>query len=259
MKRAVVRILATFGISVSRCVDIQFVRRLIERLHPVTTDKELIRIGGEGDGGYLVPDDLDGVVACFSPGVGAVASFEAALVARGTPCYLADAFVAGPPIPDTLIHFDKKFLGVVNDDTTITLDAWVKTCAPPDGDLILQMDIEGAEWHVFLNVSDAVLKRFRIIVVELHSLNRLIDKIGFNLMFAVLDRLLRQFHVVHNHPNNVTRPLNARGLTIPRCLEVTFLRRDRAQPKGYAKRFPHPLDRKNVPDRPDLVLPAEWY
>ena len=259
MKKAVVNTLATLGISVGRCVDVQLVRHLLGRLHPVTTDKELIRIGGEGDGGYLVPDDLDGVVACFSPGVGAVASFEAALVARGIPCYLADGFVAGPPISDALIHFDKKLLGVVNDDATITLDAWVNSCTLPDGDLILQMDIEGAEWPVLLNVSDEVLGRFRIIVIELHSLERLIDEVGFKLMFGALDRLLRQFHVVHIHPNNVTWPLRARGLTIPRILEVTFLRNDRAQPTGYAKKFPHPLDSKNVPDLPDLVLPAEWY
>jgi hypothetical protein len=258
MKKTAVDILATLGISVTRCVDVQLVRLLIKRLHPVTTDKKLIRIGGEGDGGYLVPDDLAGLVACFSPGVGAVASFEAALLARGIPCYLADASVAGPPIPDMLVHFDKKFLGVVNDDTTTTLDEWVKACAP-NGDLILQMDIEGAEWPVFLNVSDEVLKRFRIIVVELHSLERLIDKMGFELMFAALDRLLRQFHVVHNHPNNVARPLRARGLTIPRLLEVTFLRQDRAHITGFAKRFPHPLDRKNAPDRSDLFLPADWY
>src|SRR5262249_38221987 len=102
MKKTAVDILATLGISVSRWVDVQLVRRLIERLHPVTTDKKLIRIGGGGDGGYLVPDDLGGVVACFSPGVGAVASFEAALLSRGIPCYLVDASVTRPPIPDTL-------------------------------------------------------------------------------------------------------------------------------------------------------------
>jgi hypothetical protein len=50
MKIAVVSILTNFGISVGSCVDIRLVRRLIERLRPVTTDKELIRIGGEGDG-----------------------------------------------------------------------------------------------------------------------------------------------------------------------------------------------------------------
>jgi hypothetical protein len=245
--------------AVTHHVDLQLVRRFIERLHPVTTDKELIRIGREGDGGYLVPDDFDGVVACFSPGVGAQASFEAALIARGIPCYLADASVAGPPIDDKLIHFDKKHVGIIDSDTTTSLDTWVNTCAPPGGDLILQMDIEGAEWPVLRNVNDEVLKRFRIVVLELHGLERLIQKDGFESIFAVLDRLLRQFHVVHSHPNNRHEPVCVKGLTIPRLLEVTFLRKDRAQPTGYAKRFPHPLDRNNVPNRPDFFLPPEWY
>lgn len=259
MKELVIKIVAALGISVSRSVDIERVRRLIQRLRPVLTDKELIRVGGEGDGGYVIPDDLDGVVACFSPGVGPIAAFELALAGRGVACYLADASVTGPPIIAPLVHFDKKFVGVVDDNSTLTLDAWVNACAPPNGDLILQMDIEGAEWIVLLNVSEAVLKRFRIIVVELHWLDRLMDKVGFELMSAALDRLLREFYVVHNHPNNVARPFNSRGITIPRYLEMTFFRRDRARITGYASQFPHPLDRKNVQERPDVVLPAEWH
>ncbi len=80
-----------------------------------------------------------------------MASFEAAIVARGISCFLADASVSGPPIAGPLIHFDRKFLGVVDDDLTTTMDTWVKAYAPPTGDLILQMDIEGAEWPVLLN------------------------------------------------------------------------------------------------------------
>ena len=30
---------------------------------------KLLRIGGEGDGAYLVPDDLTGITSCYSPGV----------------------------------------------------------------------------------------------------------------------------------------------------------------------------------------------
>jgi hypothetical protein len=228
-------------------------------MHPVVADAPLIRVGGEGDGGYLVPDDLSGVVACFSPGVDKVATFEAAFVARQIPCYLADASVFGPPVVDPLIHFDKKFIGVINDQSTITMDTWVKTYAPPSGDLVLQMDIEGAEWPVLLNISDEVLKRFRIIVLELHFLDRLIDKIGFEFMFAALDRLLRQYHVVHLHPNNIEPPVHLAEFTIPRLLEVTLLRRDRAQSHGYVMQFPHALDRKNVAKRPDFPLPAGWF
>jgi hypothetical protein len=259
MKELIISTLASLGISIGRCVNVQLVRRLITRLHPVSTDKGLIRIGGDKDGGYVIPDDLDGVVACFSPGVGATAAFETVLLARGIPCYLVDGSVTGPPLAHPLVHFDKKYLGVVNDDTTTTLDAWVNACAPGDADLVLQMDIEGAEWVVLLNVSEEVLSRFRIIIVEFHWLERLNDKVGFELMSSTLSRLLGRFYLVHNHPNNVARAFNSRGITIPRYLEMTFLRHDRAQVTGYANQFPHPLDRKNVLERPDLALPAEWY
>jgi hypothetical protein len=259
VKKKALELLANRGVSLSRCIDVQILKRLIERMHPRTTSFDLIRVGGEGDGGYLVPDDFEGIVGCFSPGVDVVASFESAIVARGIPCFLADASVSGPPIADPLIHFDQKFLGVVDDDVTTTMDAWVKTYAAPTGDLILQMDIEGAEWPVLLNMSNEVLNRFRIIVLELHFLERLFDQVGFDFIFASLDRLLRRYHVVHLHPNNIVSPVTASGLTIPRLLEVTLLRNDRARPTGYAKQFPHPLDRQNLTDRRDNVLPACWF
>jgi hypothetical protein len=44
------------------------------------TDVPLIRLGADGDGGYLVPDDLEDVAACFSPGVDDRASFESAMI-----------------------------------------------------------------------------------------------------------------------------------------------------------------------------------
>jgi hypothetical protein len=247
------------GFSLSRCTDSRTVQSFIDRFHPVTTSKPLIRLGADGDGGYLTPDDLDGIVACFSPGVDKVATFESAIVSRGIPCYLADASVAGPPISNPLIHFDKLFLGVVEDDTTITLDKWVRNYAPPQGDLLLQMDIEGAEYPVLLSTSEEVLKRFRVIVLELHDLERLVDPLGFKFISSALDRLLAHFHVVHLHPNNIAPPLQAAGLTIPRLLEITLVRKDRLPQTGYAQTFPHPLDSRNLTDRPDLPLPMQWY
>ncbi len=259
VRKTVFELLVNRGFFLSRSVDAQTLSPLIERMHPRTTSFDLIRVGGESDGGYLVPDDLQGIVGCFSPGVDVVASFEAAIVARGIPCFLADASVPGPPIADPLIHFDKKFLGVVDDDLTTKMDTWVRAYAPPTGDLILQMDIEGAEWPVLLNVSDETLSRFRIIVLELHFLEWLLDPVGFDFMFASLDRLLRRYHVVHLHPNNLAPPVTASGLAIPRLLEVTLLRHDRARPTGYANQFPHPLDRRNRTDRRDHALPGCWF
>ncbi len=48
------------------------------------------------------------------------------------------------------------------------------------------------------------------------------------------------------------------GLEIPRVTEFTFFRKDRFTPTGYARNFPHPLDRDNTANAP-LRLPAAWY
>ena len=42
---------------------------VFQLLKPKASKTPLIRIGGDGDGSYLVPDDLEGITACFSPGV----------------------------------------------------------------------------------------------------------------------------------------------------------------------------------------------
>lgn len=43
-----------FGLAIARTTSIADLRMLIERVKPVTTDLELIRVGCDGDGGYLV-------------------------------------------------------------------------------------------------------------------------------------------------------------------------------------------------------------
>ena len=257
MKHAFVTASLSAGIAVAKQPEMSAVRQLIEQIRPVTVDTPLIRLGSNGDGGYLVPDDLEGLVACFSPGVDKWAPFETDLIERGVPCFMADGSVDGPPIEGA--HFLKKYLGVVNDETTIRLDDWVSECAPAPGDLLLQMDIEGAEWPVLLNASTEVLRRFRIIAIELHDLERLLDKHALRIIEAVFARLCKDFHVVHNHPNNYGRSVRKRSLVIPRVLEMTLLRKDRAEQTGFASTFPHPLDRKNAPNQRDVALPRAWY
>jgi hypothetical protein len=205
MKYAFVSACLNAGVSVSKQSRFEDVMQFISKLYPIQTEHPLIRLGGSGDGGYLIPDDLDRVAACFSPGVDSWTNFERDLVRRGIQCFLADGSIERPPICDRQMHFLRKFLGVINDDRTITLDDWVTANAPGHSDLILQMDIEGAEWPVLLNVSRDVLRRFRIIVVEFHDLERLMDKHAFLIIKLAFERLLQDYYIVHNHPNNFGR------------------------------------------------------
>ncbi len=237
-------------------------RHLIKKLSPQKTNYPLIRVGGAGDGGYLLPDDLGGITACFSPGVGETSSFEHDMVGRGVPCFLADASVEKEPAPHPLIHFEKKFLGLDNDNKYTTLENWVARHAKTtDNQLLLQMDIEGGEYDVLLQTPSDILKRFRIMVMEFHGLSFLFTFLGVKLFIGLMEKLLKDFIVVHAHPNNCQPPLTIEDLSVVPVMEFTFLRRDRVagQTLSPVLAFPHPLDKDNVPDKPSVILPPCWY
>ncbi|OYV05445.1 MAG: hypothetical protein CFE26_11565, partial [Verrucomicrobiales bacterium VVV1] len=60
----------------TRLTDTQKVTDLIQALRPLKVPAGLVRLGPPRDGGYLVPDDLTGIAACFSPGVEQQSGFE---------------------------------------------------------------------------------------------------------------------------------------------------------------------------------------
>lgn len=250
--------LARRGRFIEKAADGAEVARLIASLAPRETDHPLIRVGGNGDGGYLVPDDLDGIAACFSPGVSEVAKFELELAERGIPSHLADYSVEQPPESHPLMDFEKKFLGNRNDDIFMRIDEWVARKAP-EGDLLLQMDIEGAEYEVLLDMDERLLARFRVVVIEFHWLDRMFHRTGHKLIAAAFAKLLRHFEVVHAHPNNCSQPVVVGGVAVPPLLEMTLLRRDRCGPTRPATTFPHPLDADNVPERRTVTLPRNWH
>ena len=235
------------------------IRNFASAVSPQLTSRPLIRIGGAGDGGYLVPDDLSGVEICFSPGVSTTASFEEDLANRGVRSFLADYSVEEPPISRIEFEFDKKFLGVCDTDVHLRLESWVNAKAPDGTDFILQMDIEGAEYAVLLDSNRDTLRRFRILVIEFHNFDNICDPLGFEIINSTMTKLLQDFYVVHIHPNNWGESVQFFGLKIPTVMEFTFLRRDRAELVGPATQFPHPFDRPNYTDKPDLVLAGCWH
>lgn len=232
----------------------------------------LMRVGPNQDGSYLIPDDLRDLQACFSPGVSNWKAFEDELARRfNIRSHLCDfssdeAAFTTPLIPQ-LQTFEKKWLDLNGVADAITLDDWVARREPdPAVDLILQMDIEGAEYRNLLNVSAQTLQRFRILVIEFHNLgvanhpNPFAATLG-----AVLERLDEYFLCVHAHPNNCCGEVRYEpaDLTLPNVIELTYLRRDRFSAYPYLKplkpRLPHPSDvSRNVMTNPPLFLHEGW-
>jgi hypothetical protein len=243
----------------------------IEVLRPKASPKPLIRIGGTEDGAYLLPDDLSGITACFSPGVNNKKTFEDELSEQyGIECHMCDYSSNIEKFKTPLNArqtFKKKWLSPESAPNSITLSEWVTELAPqPDTDLLLQMDIEGAEYLNLRNTPSEILRRFRIVIIELHNLQACNYPEDFDdSLGPTLELLDKHFVCVHSHPNNCCGDfiLQHSALNIPNVVEVTFLRRDRwaevAPENWHAPLIPNPLDIfANSPTKEPLFLNEHW-
>jgi FkbM family methyltransferase len=255
-----------FGQDKARSSTVPEMLEVFKLLRPKPSAHPLMRIGGNRDGSYLVPDDLRGITACFSPGVNNFKYFEDFLVENyDIDCHMCDFSSDVSEFKTPLIEgkqtFLKKWLDNNSDADSISLDAWVKEKAP-DGDLLLQIDIEGAEYRNLLSVSDEVLSRFRIIVIEVHDMFAIGNPgILRDVLAPFFRRLHSFFNVVHAHPNNCCGEFNIPGteVSIPNVLELTYLRKDRVAETSYPSLIPHPLDvSRNVPQLPPMFLGENW-
>jgi len=249
----------SFGLySVGR-TNLRNILGLIEKLRPQDCGRELVRIGSPGDGGYLIPDDLEDIEYCFSPGVNRTSDFENDLANRGIRSFMADYSVDAPPISRAEFVFDKKFIGASDREGYMTLQTWKdKYLKNYSADLILQMDIEGSEYEVIFNAPNGLLNQFRIAVIEFHYLDRLFEPFMFSILSSCFEKLLHYFYVVHIHPNNGWGSFKVREVDIPRVMEFTFFNKRRAGKPQPRIDFPHHLDADNTCES-SIVLPKCWY
>jgi len=260
LKTGIRSLLLGQGKCISPLTEKHEVLKLIHGLRPVVGDLELIRLGApRGDGGYLVPNDLEGIEACFSPGVSFVSSFEKDCADLGMRVFLADGSVDAPAEKHEKFAFIRKFIGASNRPGFITINDWVDQVLPGShSDLLLQIDIEGAEYEAFYRVSDELMSRFRIIVAEFHLLDHLWSWPFYQIAAPVFEKILETHTCVHLHPNNCGGSRAVDGIEIPAMMEITFLRNDRLRGSALADEFPNRLDRDNI-DAPSLPLPPCWY
>lgn len=235
------------------------IRQAVRGLAPVGCGIPLIRIGPDRDGGYLIPDDLSGIEACFSPGTNNFKDFEDRLAnTYGIKSFIcdfsSDVEKFRTPLIDGLQFFQKKGLDVNGSETSLDINEWVKQNASESGDLILQMDIGGAEYRNILHATHETLSRFRIIVIEIHFLDLLSkQQFLFGMFNPIFEKIGKLFGCVHAHPNNCCGNVTfGDGIVVPKVLELTFLRKDRFKARNIPLELPHVLDRSNVPSNVPL-------
>ena len=100
------------GLHVDRITNQRQLETFFARFREKYVSINLTRIGGQGDGGYLVPDCLNDIRYCFSAGVSDVADFEQDLSDKyNIKSFMADASVERAPVQGDNFEFMKKFIG----------------------------------------------------------------------------------------------------------------------------------------------------
>ncbi|MCC6717900.1 MAG: FkbM family methyltransferase [Acetobacteraceae bacterium] len=238
--------------------DQQAVLELMACLAPVrAVGVDKVRIGGLGDGGYVMLDDFAGVCGALSLGIGPDCSWDIAIAERGIDVHQYDHSVAGPPEPHARFRFFPTAIGGQSGAGCATLGDTVAKLPPAvDGRLVLKIDIEGAEWDALDAATADDLSRFSQIVGEFHGFADVLDAHWRQRAERVLGKILAGFALVHVHANNYGAFDVVANVAVADIVELSFASRAMYRFEATDEVFPTALDRPNLKEKPDIILGA---
>jgi hypothetical protein len=249
--------------------------------HPVACET-LARLGNQNDGGYVVPLDAvttanallsfglahdwgferdfkkrnpDVAIHCYDHTVSALTTFQYSIgqflrfMVRFKTVYLVRAFAWIDYLSffrARKIHFRQRVWRDRQDNSITVDDAFGRL--PKGTQVFVKMDIEGSEYRVL----DDLLRHSQDIValaIEFHEVDILPE-----LFNSLVEKIKRDFHIVHIHGNNLggTTPFN-----FPIAPEITFLHKRffKSPATPSRSKYPRPgLDAPNYPGRPDFAF-----
>ena len=217
-----------------------------------------VRIGSDHDGGYVMPSSSRKTNTVLSIGIGDEVSFDDDLARLGARVIQFDHTIEKSPSSHPGCEFHRKGWGLNDEGPFVSLTTMVGMFDWSQArHAILKFDTEGAEWECLADAKREDLERFEVLTGEFHDFHHLINRDYFDKVHGVFAKLCETHRVIHMHANNAGGMIMLGGLPFPRLLELTFMRRDAAAFHGHSSEpIPGPLDRPNVPQRPDLYLRA---
>lgn len=217
----------------------------------------LARIGREHDGGYIMLDDFPGGVA-YSFGISNDVSWDKDMASRGYDVFMYDHTIDGLPEENPRFHWSKLGIGdgVSHDEMLKTLEELISMNHHEDKrDMILKMDVEGAEWGFLESVKPETLAQFSQIVFEIHGM---INPADPERVLRLLRKINETHQLVHLHANNVGNYVTTGGKNFPALFEVSYVLRDKYKfSEDYDVNLPLKIDMPNVTGWPEIPL-GHW-
>ena len=219
-------------------------------------DHSLIRIGEQTrDGGYIMANDFESGGIAYSFGINNDVSWDLNMARYDYQIYMYDHTI--PKLPDTNEHFHYYHEGISGVDETLQPLKTLKYFINKNGhsktkNMILKMDVEGAEWDFLETVDTKTLKQFDQIIFEMHNLVRpsCADR-----ALKLLKKLNKTHQLIHLHGNNSGYLLTVGDTIFPDVLEASYVNKDNFYTfEDELVVLPSPLDVPNDMGRPDVIL-----
>ena len=241
--------------------------RVFEALKPKSVaGGRKIRVGGQHDGSYVMlepPDDARRKIA-YSFGISTYAPWDLEMARRGYEIFQYDGTVDQSPDRHPLIKFHK--LNITGDESPSKSETNIARIISGHGhqdcwNIILQMDIEGAEWGVLERISEEDLNHFEQIIVEWHWFPT-DDRLELERRLGLLLKLNRTHQTIHIHAPNSAIPTVLQGLRVlPQVFEVAYVRKKHPLTaeseyrfQECAESFPGDFDTPFTPFVPNIFL-----
>ena len=232
---------------------IEYYRELHKLLHISKVDGfDLIRIGRDYDGGYIMLNDFqDGGIA-YSFGIFDDVSWDKAMASRGYNIFMYDHTIEKLPEENPRFHWSQIGIadGILQDERLKTLEYLIaQNHHEHEKNMILKMDVEGAEWGFLENVSSEMLSQFSQLLFEFHGVN---DAGTYKRVLEVLRKINKTHQLIHLHGQNIGQYTSVGNKTFCNQIEVSYALREKYKfIDDYDVNLPLSIDmpaRKNIPE-----------
>lgn len=226
------------------------------------TGKNFVRIGRPHDGGYIMVDNFSmpyGEGIAYSFGISNDVSWDSDMAARGYDVFMYDPTIKGLPQENERFHFFKQGIAgrEIKEQSLNTLDYFLATNGHADkSNMILKMDVEGAEWSFLSTVPAETLSKFDQMVFEFHFMTHEKNQNLMNSTLACIKKINQTHSLVHLHANNHgSFVILDDKILFPETLELTYVKTSNYELVDDENIFlPIPLDQPNNFYRQDITL-----
>lgn len=237
----------------------EYYRELHSLLHIAKVEGfDLVRTGKHNDGGYIMLDDFHAGNIAYSFGICDDVSWDKDMASRGYDVFMYDHTIDKLPEENPRFHWSKLGIadGRTQDDRLKTLDELMKANHHESThNMLLKMDVEGAEWGFFEQVSSEVLSQFSQMTFEFHEV---LSHPNPELVLSVFRKINQTHQLIHMHANNNGAYISFGDKIFCDSPELTYVLRSKYSfSEKYDVNLPLSIDEANFPTLPEVEL-GRW-